>query len=100
MLIEAIALLAPPLLALGWYDRLRQGHLRPRQLMFAYAVFVCGINGLLYIVILHLLGHESVVFTDKFFIKYLIAGGLLAFAFALMLNLLRNSISVRITRNE
>lgn len=100
MLIEFIALFITPLIALAWYDRLTQGKMNMRQLIFAYSLFVVGINGLLYIIILHLLDHEAVVFTDKFFIKYLVASSLLAPAFALGLNLVRNTISVRISKND
>lgn len=100
MLVEAIALLAPSLLALGWYDRLRHGHPRPRQLLFAYAAFVIGINGLLYTITLYLFGHESVVFTDRFAVKYLLAAVALAVVFPLLISLLRSSVSVRVLHND
>lgn len=99
-MLEAIGLLAPPLVSLGIYNHLRRGQLGVRNLMFAYAAFLIVINLALYVITLYLFKHPEVVFTGSYFVKYIAAGSLLAVVSAFGFNLLQNSVSVTVKRDE
>lgn len=99
-MLEAIGLLAPPLVALGIYNHLRRGQLGLRNLLFAYAVFLIVINLILYVITLYLFRNPEVVFTASYFVKYLAASSALAVVLPFAFNLLANSVSVTVRRDE
>lgn len=98
-MLEAIALFAPPLIALRFYSHLHRNTLTARALVMAYGVFVIFINTCMYLAILYLLGQDSVTFEDKSFVNYLIAATLLAFIFPFVVNLIETTVSINVKRN-
>lgn len=99
-MLEAIALLTPPLMALGVHNHLNRGQLGLRHLAFTYAVFTIVINVILYVITLYLFKHAEVVFTSSYFVKYLASAALLAVVVPFVLNLLETSVSVTVKHND
>jgi len=99
IMLEAIALFAPPLIALRFYNHLHRDKLSARALTMSYGVFVIFINLCMYLAILYLFGQKSVNFDDKSFINYILAAVVLAFIFPFVVNLLESSISINVKRN-
>lgn len=99
-MLEAIALLIPPLMAVGVHNHLHREQLKLRHLAFIYAVFVVLINIVLFVITLYLFKHSEVVFTSSYFVKYLAAGSVLAIVLPFVLNLIEASVSVTVKKND
>lgn len=99
-MLEAIALLAPSLVALKFYNHLHQNKLDARMLVMSYGIFVITINLCIYAATLYLLGHEAVVFTDACFVKYLLVAALLALIVPFVVNLAESTVSVKVVRSD
>ena len=98
-MLEAIVLFAPALIALRFYNHLHRNKLTARMLVTTYGVFVVLINVTLYAVSVYLLGQESVEFSDRAFVNYLLGAVVLAFIFPFVVNLLEHTVSIKIKRN-
>lgn len=98
-MLEAIALFAPPLIALRFYSHLHRNNLSGRSLVMSYGVFVIFINLCMYLTILYLLGQPDVGFEGKGFVTYLIAAVVLAFIVPFVVNLVETTISIDVKRN-
>ncbi len=98
-MLEAIALFAPPLIALRFYSHLHRNKLSARSLIMTYGVFVIFINLCMYLSILYLLGQQSVSFDDKAFVNYLIAAVVLAFIVPFVVNLIETTVAIDVKRN-
>lgn len=99
-MLEAIALLAPSLVALKFYNHLHHNKLNARMLVLTYGVFVIAINLCLYAIILYLIEHKPIVFTDDFFVKYLLASTALAIVVPFVVNLAEATVSVKVLRSD
>lgn len=99
-MLEAIALLSPALVALRFYDQLHENKLPTRILVTSYGIFVILINLSLYAATLYLANHEDIVFTDAYFIKYLICALVLSVIMPFVVNLTEATISVKVTKSN
>lgn len=70
------------------------------MLVMTYGVFVVAINVCLYAATLYLLGHEAVVFTDKYFVKYLLVASVLSIIVPFAINLTEVTVSVKVSRSD
>lgn len=96
---EIIALLAPALIALGFYSHLHRNKLSTRKLVSSYGLFVVIINLCLYMITIYLLGHDEIVFTGKSFIKYLIGASIFALLLPFVVNLIENTVALEVKKN-
>lgn len=96
---EAIALLTPALMALGFYSHLHRDKLSNRKLVFAYGIFVVFINLCSYLLILYIFGRDQVEFTDKSMVTYLISSTVFAFVLPFVVNLLENVVAIEVKKN-
>ncbi len=94
-----IALLAPALVAIGFYNHLHRDNLSTRKLFFSYGVFSLFINLCSYMVI-ELIMNRSVSFEGKLFIFYLIISAIFSFVLPFVVNLIEQSISIEVKRND
>lgn len=97
---EAIALLAPALMALGFYNHLHRNKLSNRRLVFAYSVFVIFINLCSYLLLFYVLGQDEIQFTNKSMILYLIFSSIFAFIWPFVVNLVENTIAIEVKKND
>ena len=97
-MLEFIALLAPSLIALKFYNHLQNNALPARILVMTYGLFVVLINLALYAGTMYLAGHDGVVFTDSYFIKYLLGALVLSVILPFMVNLAELTVSVKVSR--
>lgn len=96
---ELVALLAPALVALGFYNHLHRNKLSARRLVTSYGVFALFINLCSYLVIIFIFGRDEVSFEHKSFILYLIVSALFAFALPLVVNLIENTVAIEVKKN-
>ena len=96
---EIVALLAPALVALGFYNHLHRNKLSTRRLFFSYGIFSLFINLCSYLVIIFIFGNGSVSFSDKSFILYLIISAIFAFILPFVVNLIENTVAIEVRRN-
>lgn len=99
-MLEAIALLAPSLISLKFYNHLQHNQLDAKSLVMSYGIFVVAINLCLYAITLYLLDHDTVTFNDVYFVKYLISASVLALIIPFVIRLLENTISIRVSRHN
>lgn len=97
---ESIALVAPALMALGFYNHLHRGKLKTRNLVFGFGVFALFINLCSFMIILFLLGADGVSFKDKGFVHYLLISGGLAIALPLVVNLVETAVAIEVKKND
>ena len=97
---ETIALLAPALIALGFYNHLNRDNRSRRKLIFSLGVFALLVNLCTHLVILFILGNDKVDFENKSFVLYLIISGIFAFILPFVVNLIENTIEVEVKRND
>lgn len=98
-LLQIIALLAPPVLAVGIYDHLHNRSLTTRKLWVSYAVFAITINLVMYLITTFLLGVQNLVFDPIAFIRYTVAASVLAGVLPLVVNAIGASINIEVRRN-
>lgn len=98
-MLEAIALFAPPLIALRFYSHLHRNKLSARSLIMSYGVFVIFINLCMYLAILYLFAQDSVAFDDKSFVGYVVFATILAFIVPFVVNLAETTIAIDVKRN-
>lgn len=96
---EIIALLAPALIAIGFYSHLHRNKLQAGKLISSYGVFVVLINLCMYLVTLQLLGHDKINFDDQTFINYLICASIFAVLLPFVVNLVENTIAIDVRKN-
>ncbi len=96
---EIIALLAPALVALGFYNHLRRSKLSTRKLFSSYGLFLVLINLCMYLVIIFLLGQEHVEFRDRAFVWYLIGASVFALILPFVVNLVENVVAIEVKKN-
>lgn len=96
---ESIALIAPALVALGFYNHLHRNRLKTRNLVFGFGIFALFINLCSFLIILFLFGADSVSFKDKEFVHYLLISGGLALVLPLVVNLIENTIAIEVKKN-
>lgn len=96
---EIIALLAPALVALGFYSHLNRDNLSIRKLFFNLGVFALLVNLCTYLVIIFVLGQDGVYFEHKSLVGYLIIAGIFAFIIPLLVNLVENSVSIEVKQD-
>lgn len=96
---ELVALLAPGLIALGFYNHLHRNKLSKRKLVTSYGLFVVLINLGVYLVTLYLFGQDEVAFDNKSFINYLFGASIFAFLMPFVVNLIENTVSLEVKRN-
>lgn len=97
---EAVALLAPALMALGFYSHLHRDKLSNRKLIFAYGIFAVFINLCSFLLILYIFGRETVEFTGRSMVVYLISSTLFALMLPFVVNLIENTVSVEVKKND
>lgn len=94
-----IALLAPALVALGFYNHLHRDNLSTRKLFFSYGVFALFINLCSYMVV-ELVMNRPVSFEGKSFIFYLILSAVFSFILPFVVNLIEQSVSIEVKHND
>lgn len=99
-MLEAIALLAPSLIALKFYNHLQHNTLDAKSLVMSYGIFVVAINLCIYSTVLYILEYDTVEFTDINFVKYLITALVLALILPFVIRLIESTISVRVIRQN
>lgn len=97
---EIIALVAPTLVALGFYSHLKRDNLSTRKLLFNLGVFALLVNLCTYLVIIFVLGQDGVYFEHKSLVQYLLIGGIFAFILPLVVNSIENSVDIEVRRND
>jgi len=98
-LLEIIALLAPPALAVGVYDHLHGRVLSTRKLWVSYAVFVITINLIMYLITTFLLGVQNLSFDSIAFIRYTAVASVFACVVPLVANAIGASVTIEVRRN-
>ncbi len=98
-MLEAIALFAPPLIALRFYNHLHGNKLTARSLTMSYGVFVVFINLCMYLTLLYLLGNNAVTFEGRSFVLYTLFATILSLIFPFVVNLIETTISIDVRRN-
>lgn len=93
-----IALFAPVLLSLSLYNRLHQGELSNRQLVFAFGGFSLLINLCSHLVIVMILG-QMVSFEDRSLILYMIISAVFSVILPFVVNLIENSVNIDVEKN-
>lgn len=96
---ELVALLAPALVALGFYNHLLRNKLSTRKLFFSYGIFALFVNLCTYLVIIFIFGRDAVSFDNKSFVLYLLIAGVFAFILPFVVNLIENTIGIEVRKN-
>lgn len=96
---EIIALLAPSLVAVSFYNHLYRNSLSARRLICAYGLFVVLINLCLYLISVYLFRIENLTFGDKEFIRYLIGALVMALLLPFVVNLIDHMFAIEVKRN-
>lgn len=99
MLLQAIAMLAPALIAVSFYSHLHRNKIKTHSMISSYGIFVVFINLCLYLISAHILNIETLNFDDRTFIKYTLAASAFAFILPLVVNLIESSLSVEVNKN-
>lgn len=99
-MLQTIALLAPSLIAVGFYNHLYGNKLAVRDLVIVYGVFLVSINLSVYLLYLYLFTAKEVLFENKDFIHYLLVASFFALLLPLVVKAVVTSISVDIQKNE
>ena len=97
---ECIALLAPTLIALGFYNHLNRDKLSAKKLLFSFGVFALLVNLCTYLVLIFLLGKDGVYFEHKPLISYFIVSGIFAFILPFVVNLVEHAIAIEVKHND
>ncbi len=98
-MLKIIAMLAPAIIATGFYDHLYYNKASTKKLINVFALFLVFINLLSYCSFLFLFNKKSINFTDVFFIQYLSLATGLAFALPIVASLLNLKLSVRVKKH-
>lgn len=96
---EIIALLAPSLIAVSFYNHLYRNQLSVRRLVCAYGLFVVLINLCLYLISIYILQVDHITFGDKEFIRYLIGAAIMALLLPFVVNLIDHVFAVEVKKN-
>ncbi len=96
---ELIALSAPALMAVGFYNHLYRSNLSTRKLFFFYGTMLVLINGLSHLTILYLIGKDEVAYTGKSFIFYLILSSVFAVIMPFVVNLIEHTVALEVKQN-
>ena len=99
-MIEAIALAAPGLMAVGFYNHLHHGNLAPRQLICMYGTFVLLINVCAYLIYTYLFNVSSIEFDSKTFITYSILAAILAFIMPFVVRLAESTVAIEVKPSD
>lgn len=96
---EIIALLAPSLIAVGFYNHLYRNALPARRLVSAYGLFVVLINLCMYLITVYILQVEQLAFGEKEFIRYLIGASVMALLLPFVVNLIEHMFAIEVKKN-
>ncbi len=96
---EFVALLAPALVALGFYNHLHRNKLSTRRFASSYGIFALFINLCSYLVIIFIFGNDTVSFEGRSFIVYLVTSAIFAFILPFVVNLIENTVSIEVRKN-
>lgn len=96
---EIIALLAPSLIAVGFYNHLYRNALPARRLVSAYGLFVVLINLCMYLITVYILQVEQLTFGEKEFIRYLIGASVMALLLPFVVNLIEHMFAIEVKKN-
>ena len=96
---ECIALLAPSLVALGFYNHLHRDKLSTKKLLFSFGIFTLFITLCTYLVVLFLLGSDGVYFEHKSLVLYLVVAAVFAFVLPFVVNLLEHAVAIEVKHN-
>lgn len=99
-MLEFIALLAPSIMATGFYSHLSQDKLPTRKLVFAFGTFLVLINLCVYMIAFYIFNTRSLVIANKTFIKYVIVATIFALIMPLVLRMIEASIQVKVSKND
>ena len=96
---ECIALLAPALVALGFYNHLHRDKLSTKKLIFSFGTFALFVNICTYLVVIFLLGNDGVYFEHKPLVLYLVISAVFAFVLPFVVNLVEHAVAIEVRRN-
>ncbi|HMQ96351.1 MAG TPA: hypothetical protein PKD19_03980 [Candidatus Saccharibacteria bacterium] len=96
---EIIALVAPSLIAVGFYSHLHRDKLSTQKLISAFGIFLVLINLFMYLFIIYLFGNQEVSFEGKKFVDYLIGSFILAILLPFVVNLVGQTVGIEVKRN-
>ncbi len=86
-------------MALGFYNHLHRNKLTTRNLVSSYGVFALLINLCTHLVIIFILGRDTVYFQDKSFILYLVISAIFAFVMPFVVSLIENTVAIEVRKN-
>ena len=95
-MIEIIALGAPALMAVGFYNHLHHNDIAPRQLVCMYGTFVLLINLCAYLIFTYLFSVKEITFDSKTFITYGLLAAVLAFVMPFVVKLAESTVAIEV----
>lgn len=95
-MIETIALCAPALMAVGFYNHLHHNALRTRQLVCMYGTFVILINVCAYLIYTYLFAISVIEFDSKTFITYSILATTLSYIMPFVVRLAEVTVAIEV----
>ncbi|PID33099.1 hypothetical protein CR969_02550 [Candidatus Saccharibacteria bacterium] len=99
-MLEFIALLAPSIMATGFYNHLSQDKLPTRKLIFAFGTFLILINLCVYMIGFYIININELHLYDKSFINYTVAATVFALIMPLVLRMIEASIQINVSKND
>lgn len=97
---ELIALLAPALMALGFYNHLTRNKLSNKKLLFAYGTFVVLINLVSFLFTIFILGQEIIYLGNRAFVGYLIVASIFSIIMPFVVNLVEQMVAIEVKKND
>ena len=99
-MIEIIALGAPSLMAVGFYNHLHHNEIAPRQLICMYGTFVLSINVCAYLIFTYLFDINPISFDSKTFISYSLLTAVLSFIMPFVVRLAETTVAIEVKRSD
>lgn len=96
---EIVALFAPALVALGFYNHLHPDNLSAKKLIFTYGSLVVFINLCVQLVLIYLFGVSEVSYLGKDFINYLLLSIIFSVILPFVINLTEHTIAIEVKKN-
>jgi len=97
---ELIALLAPALMALGFYNHLTRNRLPAKKLLFAYGTFVVLINLTSFLFIIFIVGKDIFYIGNRTFVAYLLVASVFSIIMPFVVNLVEQTVSIEVKKND
>ena len=95
-MIDVIALGAPALMAVGFYNHLHHNGIAPRQLVCMYGTFLVLVNVCAYLIYTYLFNITAIEFDNKTFITYSLLAVALAFVMPFVVRLIEATINIEV----